>query len=64
MKEYELIKKIKKTIGNLYNVEPNDVVVNNVDISDFSNSITVWYTYMSSMLEFTDGKKIVDINTL
>ena len=64
MKEYELIKKIKKTIGNLYNVEPNDVVVNNVDISDFSNSITVWYTYMSSMLEFTDGKKIIDINTL
>lgn len=64
MKEYELIKKIKKTIGNLHNVEPNDVVVNNVDISDFSNSITVWYTYMSSMLEFTDGKKIVDINTL
>ena len=64
MKEYELTKKIKKMIGNLHNIDSSDIVVNNIDISDFNNSITVWYTYTSPVLEFTDGKKIIDISTL
>lgn len=66
MKEFRLIKKIKKLIAKQYKVNMTDVVVNDVDNSEkFNNYIEVNYSYPSPLsLEYVNGKRMIDLNVL
>ena len=66
MKEFILIKKIKKLIAKQYKVNMTDVVVNDIDISEkFNNCIEVNYSYPSPLsLEYVNGKRMIDLNVL
>lgn len=64
MKQYELTKRIKKKLAQLLNVDETDITVNDMDVGEFNNTVSVKYTYPSPMFELIDGKKIIDMSEL
>ena len=66
MKEFRLIKKIKKLIAKQDKVNMTDGVINDVDNSEkFNNWIEVNYSYPSPLsLEYVNGKRMIDLNVL
>ena len=65
MKEFELTKKIKKTLAKVHDVDVGDIMVENIDMTIFNNCVDVKYSYPSATtMEIVNGKKTIDLNSL
>lgn len=62
MKEYKLVKKIKKVLAAAHDVDVGEITIDDVDTTIFNGCLDVKYTYMSPVsFEYVNGKKTIDL---